>query len=147
MPEPLTTAAIGVAAVGTVANIAGGIIGANKDEKAARRNAKFVYSQRMEEIRRMQYVQAQQEGNALARAYASNLQFSGSVKNYVEELRAENRYQVAWARSAARKEAERIKDSGKSPGLVPGLIGVAASGLAEGLSIYNSGKTTSTSGG
>lgn len=137
MPWPL----IAAAAVGAGASIFGSISGAKAQEKAAEAQAKQVYSGRMEDMRKQQIQNASVAGTAVANAYASGLQMSGSPAQYIENLRNEQSQQLAYSRFAAKKERENILEGGQSVALGATIIGQAAGAIS---SFYTASAGTGT---
>lgn len=134
--EPMTMAAVGSSILSTGSSIFGALKGADAKKEAAKKQARFTFFQRMEDIRKMQREQAFVEGTAVAGAYASNIQMSGSARSYISDLRSEQQRQTAFARRAAKSEKRLIEKSGKSPGLGVQVLGQAASGLTSAANTY-----------
>ena len=96
------------AGVSVGSSILGGMAANKAAEKAAEDQADLTYRQRQEEIRQRTLAARQEKGLARATVYASNLQFGGSSKKYVQALDMENMREIAFARQAAKKEREAI---------------------------------------
>lgn len=132
--------AAGVAVVGGVA----GMIGSSKAKKArkeaARKQAAFTFSQRMEEMRRRQLGMRDLEQTAVAGAYASNLDFSGSPKQYINSLKKEHQREVQWSKYAAEQERQAIRAGGKTPGYSAAMVGQAASTISSAIGGYKAAK-------
>ena len=109
-------AAVGIAAVGTVSSIAGGISADKKAKSAAKHQAKLTHAQRMEEIRMKVRAAQQQKGTAVAAVHSSNIQMSGSSQRYVNALDTENMREIAYAKEAARMEKRAIEKGASGAG-------------------------------
>ena len=135
--DPFTAIAVGTSVASGVSSIFGSKKAAEEAKQAARDQAKYTYSQRMEELRRLQLEDTQIRGEAVAGAYASNVQVgTGSPATYLEQLQSEQRRQQAYYLWAAREEKQLIEESGQSPGLGIETIGKAASTFADAFGTY-----------
>lgn len=129
----------GLQVAGGVASYFGGKEAEKAREQAYRDQAKYTYQQRMEELRRQQREDALIKGQAVAGAYASNVQANqGSPARYLEDLQAEQRRQQAYFQFAAKREKTLIEETGQSPGADIAAIGNAASTLANAFATYRS---------
>jgi hypothetical protein len=129
--------AIGAQAIATGLDIYGGYSAASEKKKAARRQAKFDFAQRMEQIRRDEREQAFSEGTAMASAGASNVLVSGSTQRYIQDMQTEHARQIAYSKGAAHQARRNIRKGGDTPGLLAASIGKAASGLSSAVMSYN----------
>lgn len=107
-------AALGAASIGS------SILGGNKAKKAAKaaakEQAKLTYRKRQEEIRQTEKEAKREKGAARAAVYASNLQYGGSSKRYVDELDYENMREIAWAKESAELEQRAIRKGAQGMG-------------------------------
>jgi hypothetical protein len=122
--------AAGAAILGTASSMFGSNKAAKQAKEAAKLNAKNTYAQRMEEIRRRQLQDNEIEGLAVATSYANNVQMSGSPKQYIDALKAENMREREWAKTQAKKEEEYLRKGGQTSGQGAMMLGQAASGIS-----------------
>lgn len=131
--DPIT-ASLAVAQVGS--SIIGGISAKKAAKEAAKEQAKLTGLQRAEEIRQKKFAARQQVAGARTSVYASNLQLSGSSRQYVQSMDMENMREIAYARYAAKKEQEAIMAGAQGAGnslffkAAGDAIGAAASAFA-----------------
>jgi hypothetical protein len=107
-------AALAAASIGS--SIIGGKKAKKAAKKAAKQQAKLTGITRDEEIRQKRKSAKRELGAARAGVYASNLQYGGSSKNYVNELDFENMREIAFAEYAKNKEQEAIRAGAKGAG-------------------------------
>jgi len=107
-------------AVGSALQLGGGILGSKKADKAAQKAAesqmRMTKLQRTEEIRQMSLGFAQEAGRARLAAFASNVQLSGSTRQYLDTIKSEQRIQLANRRRAAIAEQYAIAAGAKGAG-------------------------------
>ena len=89
-------------------SILGGMKAQDAAEEAAEEQVKLLSSQRAEERRQLRRSAARELGAGRAAIGASNIQFGGSAKRYLESLDFENMREIAYHRQLEKKEAEAI---------------------------------------
>ena len=104
-------AGIAIAAVGVGSSLIGGAKAAKRAKKIGRRNAELIRETAEENLRRMQIARGQKVGAAKAGVYASNVQYSGTSKKYVEALDQQFISDMAWEQRKSRLE-ERLARAG-----------------------------------
>jgi hypothetical protein len=115
---------VGIAAASIGSSIIGGNSQKKAAQKAAKQQAKLTYAQRQEEMRQMRRSAEYDKGAGKAAIGASNIQFTGSSKRYLQGMDMENMREIAYARNAAEKEREAIKAGAAGAGA--GLFAQAA---------------------
>ena len=134
--DPVTIGFIASTAISVGSQIFGGMAANKAAEKAAAEQAKNTMAQRTEQIRQNTLVGEQNLGNARARAYASNLQPTGSTGRYLSAIDTENQRTKSYAVYAAKREREAILESGQGAGnslfysAAGDALGAAAMGFA-----------------
>jgi hypothetical protein len=126
-----------MAGVGAAADIFGKFQGASEKKKSARKQSKFTYAQRMEDLRRQAVADDYTEGTAVAQAGASGVMMTGSTKRYIDSMRQEHSRQAAWGKQKAETERRLIRDGGDSPGLAASVVGSAAKGISSVVGAYD----------
>ena len=112
----MTWVAVGVAAVGMVSSIAGGISGKKAAEKAGEMQAMVIEQTAAENERRRKLDLAQQLGGITAAVSASNLQMSGSSKRYKAAYESNYRAEMAWDKQKSRIDARTAIKGGGAAG-------------------------------
>lgn len=139
MPGPLAIASTAASVISGASSIFGALSGNKASRQAAERQADLVFSQRMEELRRMQFEQDQMEGYAVAAGYASNVRMTGSTKQYIDMLREEHDIQQEYTRQAAGLERYAIRKGAPGAGLgTISAIGQAANTISSAVGTYKS---------
>jgi hypothetical protein len=107
-------AALAAAQVGS--SILGGMAAEEAAKEAAEDAVKLNRTKRLEERRQMRRAAGQQLGTARAAIGASNIQFGGSSKRYLEALNYENMREIAYHRQLEKQEAEAIMAGAQGAG-------------------------------
>ena len=108
--------AVGIAAVGAVTSIAGGISGKKAAEEAGEATAANILATEKENQRRRQLDLGQKLGGITAAVHASNLQMSGSAQRYKQGFESNYRSEMAWDKQKARMDAKTAKKGGQITG-------------------------------
>ena len=128
----------GLAAVSIGSSLLGGNAAEKAAEKAYKAQAKLTKGQRLEEIYQREKAARKEAGAARAAVGASNIQFSGSAKQYMEELDYANMRELAVARQAMQNEQKAILAGASGAGgplfaqAAGDAIGYAAKALIQG---------------
>ena len=138
----VTGTALAVTSIGT--SIIGGSKAKKAAKKAAKQTAKLTREMRAEEIRQKRAAARQELGLATAGVYASNLQFSGTAKSYVDSLNTVNMREIAWAERAAQLEYDSIRKGGGGAGSALFAQGVSKALDFAASSFTNAAKTPTT---
>jgi hypothetical protein len=112
----MTWYAVGIAAVGAVTSIAGGISGKKAAEEAGKKQAKIIRQTGAENQRRMELNLDEQVGGIRAAIGASNLQLSGSSAKYKNVFESNLRSEMAWDKQKTRLEARMAEKTGQLAG-------------------------------
>ena len=103
-------AGIGAVAGGLLGGLAGG--GEDEAKELAEMQEQYIWSAFAENRRRALLEMGQTVGTARAAIGASNIQFGGSPKKYVNAIEGEYRRQMAWDRQKAKIDAEMAQLGG-----------------------------------
>lgn len=132
----MTWVSVGIAAVGAVSSIMGGISGKKAAKSAGKMQAKVILAIAAENARRRELDLVQQLGGITAAVAASNLQMSGSSKRYRNAFEANYRGEMAWDKQKARLDARTAKKGGQLVGQgamyqgLSGAIGFVGQGIS-----------------
>tara|TARA_R110002020_G_scaffold170207_4_gene359601 strand:- start:9405 stop:9872 length:468 start_codon:yes stop_codon:yes gene_type:complete len=105
-----------VAAAGIGLNLGMGMKANKKAKEAAKEQAQLTLQRRKEEIRLKKRQATKELGLGRAAVYASNIQMSGSSKEYLDELDTENMREIAFAKRAAQMEYDAIRKGAQGAG-------------------------------
>ena len=142
--DPVTIGFIASTAISVGSKIFGGMAAGKAAEKAAKEKAVMTAMQRREQIRQRTMASDRRLGEARATAYASNIQVDkSSAGRYINAMDMENMREISYAKYAAKKEVEAIREGGKGAGdsLFISALGEAASSAA---SLFAAGYTPKT---
>ena len=111
--DPIT---IGLGVASIASSVFGGMSANSKAKGAARAQAKLTFFERQEQIRQMKASADAEKGLAKASVYASNLQMTGTSRDYVTSLNMANVREAAMAERAAYMEMRAIKKGAQGAG-------------------------------
>lgn len=118
--------AVGIATVGAVSSIAGGISGKKAAEKAGEYQAKMIEVTAAENERRRRLELEQKMGLITANVGASNVLMSGSSKRYSDEFESQYRAEMSWDKTKARIEARMAEKTGQAAGSAAMYSGIGS---------------------
>lgn len=127
---------VGIAVVGGITSIAGGISGKKAAEEAGKRQAAIVRATSLENQRRRKLDLAQQVGGITALVGASNLMMSGSSEQYRSAFESNINTEMRWDAQKARMDARFAEKTGQAAGQaamfsgVSSAIGFASAGVS-----------------
>jgi len=144
--------AVGIAVVGAVTSIAGGISGKKAAEAAGEATAKNIMTTEAENQRRRKLELDSKLGTISASIYASNLQMSGSAQRYKNQFASSYRAEMSWDKQKARIDARTAEKGGQVVGQqamysgIQSAVGFVGQGISAGMGAYSgsSGGGTST---
>lgn len=116
--------AVGVAAVGAVTSIAGGLSGKAAAEEAGEATAENILRTQRENLRRRRLDLAQKMGTIRASVAASNIQYGGSSQRYANVFEGEYRAEMNWENFKARMDARTAEKGGQLAGQQAMFAGV-----------------------
>ena len=125
---------VGIAAVGAVSSIAGGMSAKDAAEKAGEMQAKMIERTRQENKRRELRDLGKSMGDITARVAASNVLMTGSSQRYKQDYESEFKREMAWRDEKSRMDARTALKTGQAAGdsaMYQGLgsaVGYAAQG-------------------
>ena len=122
----MTWVAVGVAAVGAVTSIAGGISGKKAAEAAGKRQAQIIEATSRENQRRRELDLQENLGAISAGVHSSNIQMSGSAARYKAGFETNYRSEMAWDKQKARMDARTAKKGGQLAGQQAMFAGVGS---------------------
>jgi hypothetical protein len=142
--------AVGIAAVGAVTSIAGGLSGRKAAEEAGEATAANILATEKENQRRRQLDLGQKLGGITAAVHSSNIQMSGSTQRYKQGFESNYRAEMAWDAQKARMDAETAKKGGQLAGQSALYAGAGAalgfaSTMATGLGAHANANETGNS--
>jgi len=107
---------VGIAAVGAVTSIAGGIAGDKAAKEAGAMQADIIRKTEAENQRRRELDLQQKLGGITAAVGASNLRMSGSSQRYKSGFESQYRSEMAWDKQKSRIEARMAEKTGQLAG-------------------------------